>query len=187
VARVWLDKEDGRKRPIGKPTVEDKIVQRAVTMLVGAIYEADFHDFSYGFREGRSPHQALSELREQCLGKHLHWIIDADIRGFFDSLDHSLVRDVLRQRVKDGSILRLIGKWLKAGVIDGGELTYPESGSPQGGVISPRLSNIVLHHVLEEWFVRAVQPRMKGRCVLIRFADDCAPRTHERRFHVEPL
>jgi group II intron reverse transcriptase/maturase len=172
VERVWLDKEDGRKRPIGKPTFEDKIVQRAVTMLLGAIYEVDFHDFSYGFREGRSPHQARNELREQCLGKHLHWLIDADISGFFDSLDHSLLRDVLRRRVKDGSILRLIGKWLNAGVIDGGELTYPESGSPQGGVISPMLSNIFLHHVLDEWFVRDVQPRMKGRCVLLRFADD---------------
>jgi len=172
VERVWLDKEDGRKRPIGKPTFEDKIVQRAVTMLLGASYEADFQDFSYGFREGRSPHQALNELRKQCLDKHLHWIIDADISGFFDSLDHSLLRDVLRRRVKDGSILRLIGKWLNAGVIDGGELTYPESGSPQGGVISPMLSNIFLHHVLDEWFVRDVQPRMKGRCVLLRFADD---------------
>jgi RNA-directed DNA polymerase len=153
--------------------VEDKIVQRAVTMRLGALYEADFDDFSYGFREGRSPHQALNELRAQCLGKHLHWIIDADISGFFASLDHRLWRDVLRQRVKAGSRLRLIGKWLKAGVIDGGELTDPESGSPQGGVLSPMLSNIFLPHVVDEGFVRDVQPRMKGRCVLLRFADDC--------------
>jgi RNA-directed DNA polymerase len=172
VERVWLDKEDGSKRPIGKPTFEDKIVQRAVAMLLGAIYEQDFQDFSYGFREGRSPHQALSELREQCLGKNIHWIIDADISGFFDSLDHDLLREVLRQRVKDGSILRLIGKWLTAGVIEGSDLTYPEAGSPQGGVISPVLSNIFLHHVLDEWFVRDVQPRMRGRCFLLRFADD---------------
>ena len=172
VERVWLDKEDGRKRPIGKPTFEDKIVQRAVAMLLGAIYEPDFQDCSYGFREGRSPHHALTELREQCGAKHINWIIDADIRGCFDSIDHGLLRDVLRQRVNDGSILRLIGKWLNAGVIEEGNLTYPEAGSPQGGGISPVLSNIFLHHVLDEWFVRDVQPRMKGRCFLIRFADD---------------
>jgi group II intron reverse transcriptase/maturase len=186
VERVWLDKEEGKKRPIGKPTFEDKIVQRAVAMLLGAIYEQDFQDFSYGFRAGRSPHQALSELREQCLGKNIHWIIDTDISGFFDSLDHDLLREVIRHRVKDGSILRLIGKWLNAGVIEGSDLTYPETGSPQGGVISPMLSNIFLHDVLDEWFVRDVQPRMKGHCVLLRYADDCAPRTHERRFDVEP-
>jgi RNA-directed DNA polymerase len=172
VERVWLDKEDGRKRPIGKPTFEDKIVQRAVAMLLGAIYEQDFQDFSYGFREGRSPHQALNELREQCLGKNIHWIIDADISGFFDSIDHDLLREAIRHRVNDGSILRLIGRWLKAGVSDGGDLTYPEAGSPQGGVISPVVSNIFLHYVLDEWFVREVQPRMKGRCFLLRFADD---------------
>ena len=172
VERVWLDKEDGRKRPIGKPTFEDKIVQRAVAMLLGAIYEPDFRDCSYGFRVGRSPHHALTELREQCVGKNINWIIDADLSGFFDSIDHGLLRDVLRQRVNDGSILRLIGKWLNAGVIEEGNLTYPEAGSPQGGGISPVLSNIFLHHVLDEWFVRDVQPRRKGRCFLIRFADD---------------
>jgi group II intron reverse transcriptase/maturase len=126
VERVWLDKEDGKKRPIGKPTFEDKMVQRAVALLLGAIYEQEFQDCSYGFRQGRSPHQALSELREQCLGKNIHWIIDADIRGFFDSLDHDLLREGIRHRVKDGSILQLIGKWLAAGVSDGGTLTYPE-------------------------------------------------------------
>jgi len=172
VERVWLDKDDGKKRAIGKPTFEDKIVQRAVALLLGAIYEQDFADFSYGFRPGRSPHQALRELRAQCVDKNIHWIIDADISGFFDSLDHALLREVLRRRVKDGSILRLIGKWLNAGVMEGSELTYPETGSPQGGVISPVLSNIFLHHVLDEWFVRDVQPRMKGRCVLLRYADD---------------
>ena len=186
VERVWLDKEEGKKRPMGKPTFEDKLVQRAVALLLGAIYEQDFQDFSYGFRAGRSPHQALSALREQCLGKNIHWIIDADISGFFDSLDHDLLREVIRQRVKDGSILRLIGKWLNAGVIEGSDLTYPETGSPQGGVSAPVLSNIFLHDVLDEWFVRDVQPRMKGRCILLRYADDGVPRTHERRFSVEP-
>ena len=144
-------------------------------MLLGAIYEQDFHDFSYGFREGRSPHQALRQLREQCQGQNINWIIDADVSGFFDEIDHGLLREVIKHRVNDGSILRLIGKWLRAGVMDAGNLTRPESGSPQGGVISPALSNIFLHEVLDEWFVRDVKPRMKGRCFLIRFADDCAP------------
>jgi RNA-directed DNA polymerase len=172
VERVWLDKDDGKKRAIGKPTFEDKIVQRAVAMLLGAIYEEDFADCSYGFRPGRSPHQALRELRAQCMDQNVHWIIDADISGFFDSLDHALLREVLGRRVQDGSIVRLIGKWLTAGVREGSELTYPESGSPQGGVISPVLSNIFLHHVLDEWFVREVQPRMSGRGFLVRYADD---------------
>ncbi len=127
VARVWRDKDDGKKRAIGKATFEDKIVQRAVAMVLGAIDEQDFADFSYGFRPGRSPHHALRELRAQCVDKNIHWIIDADISGFFDSLDHDLLREVMRQRVKDGSILRLIGKWLNAGVIEGSDLTYPET------------------------------------------------------------
>src|SRR5712692_5410241 len=137
VERVWLDKEDGRKRPIGKPTFEDKIVQRAVAMLLGAIDEQDFQDCSYGFRPGRSPHQAVHALRERCRDLNIGWIVDADLRGFFDSLDHDLLRVVLQRRVQDGSILRLSGKWLNAGVIDGGDLTYPESGSPQGGERTP--------------------------------------------------
>ena len=174
VERVWLDKEDGSRRPIGKPTFEDKIVQRAVAMLLGAIYEQDFHDFSYGFRENRSPHQALVQLREQCRSTKVGWIVDADVSGYFDGIDHKLLQEMIKQRVNDGNISRLIGKWLNAGVVEGDRLTHPESGSPQGGVISPVLSNIFLHHVLDEWFVRDVQPRMKGRCFLIRFADDFA-------------
>lgn len=172
VERVWLDKEDGSKRPIGKPVLEDKIVQRAVTMLLGAVYEQDFYDFSHGFREGHSPHQALHELRERCMGMNVGWIVDLDVCGFFDNLDRGQLRDVLKQRVKDGGIIRLIGKWLNAGVIEGETLTYPEKGTPQGGVISPMLANIFLHHVLDDWFEREVKPRMKGRVFLIRFADD---------------
>jgi group II intron reverse transcriptase/maturase len=172
VKRVWLDKEDGGKRPIGKPAFEDKIVQRAVVMLLGAIYERDFYNFSHGFREGHSQHQALRELREKCLGMNIRWIVDADVSGFFDSLDQGKLREVIKQRVNDGGILRLIGKWLKAGVQEGNRVTYPETGTPQGGVISPMLSNIFLHHVLDGWFVKEVQPRMKGRCFLVRWADD---------------
>jgi group II intron reverse transcriptase/maturase len=172
VERAWLEKEDGGKRPIGKPTFEDKIVQRAVVMLLGAIYEQEFHDFSYGFREGRSAHQALHELRQHCGCTNIGGIVDADVSGFFDNLDHGLLREFIKQRVNDGGILRLIGKWLNAGVLEEGILTYPERGTPQGGVVSPMLGNIFLHHVLDEWFVKEVKPRMKGRCFLIRFADD---------------
>jgi RNA-directed DNA polymerase len=176
VKRSYVPKEDGSQRPIGIPAFEDKIVQRAVAMLLGAIYEQDFKDFSYGFREKRSPHQALHELRERCMNEEIGWIIDAEVSAFFDNLDHDLLRELLNQRVNDGSIVRLIGKWLKAGVLEEESLSYPEKGSPQGGVISPLLANIFLHYVLDEWFEREVKPRMKGRCFLIRFADDCAPR-----------
>jgi group II intron reverse transcriptase/maturase len=172
VERAWLGKEDGGKRPIGKPTFEDKIVQRAVVMLLGAIYEQEFYGFSYGFREGRSAHQALQELRRMCERMNIGWIVDADVSGCFDNLDHGLLRVFIKQRVNDGGILRLIGKWLNAGVLEEGILRYPDKGTPQGGVISPMLANIFLHHVLDEWFVEQVRPRMKGRCFLIRFADD---------------
>ena len=172
VERTWLDKDDGGKRPIGKPTFEDKIVQRAVAMLLGAVFEQDFYDFSHGFREGHSPHQALKELREQCLKVNAHAIVDADVSGFFDTMDWRWIREFVQRRVNDGAILRLIGQWLHAGVLEGENLIYPETGSPQGGVISPMLANIYLHYVLDDWFVREVQPRMQGRCFLIRFADD---------------
>jgi group II intron reverse transcriptase/maturase len=141
-------------------------------MVVGAIYEPDFHDGSYGFREGRSPHQALHELRERCRHEPIGWIIDADVRAFVDSLDHALLCEVRRQRVNEGAILRLIRKWLKAGVLEGATRSDPERGSPQGGVLSPLRANIGLDHVVDEWFVREVKPRMKGRCHLIRLADD---------------
>ena len=172
VKRAWADKDDGSQRPLGMPAFEDKIVQRAATMVLNAVYEQDFYDFSHGFREEHSPHQALKELREKCYKLNISWIVDADVTGFFDNLDHGLLREVIRKRVNDGGLLRLIGKWLNAGVLDGAELSYPEKGTPQGGVISPLLANIFLHDVLDEWFVNEVLPRMKGRCFLIRFADD---------------
>jgi len=172
VERVWVEKDANNDRPIGKPTFEDKIVQRAVVMLLGAIYEQDFYDFSHGFRKGHSQHQALHELWELLMKMNINWILDADVSGFFDNLEHSWLRKIIKQRVNDGGILSLIGKWLNAGVVEEGVLTYPEKGTPQGGVISPMMSNIFLHHVLDDWFVREVKPRMKGRCFLIRFADD---------------
>ncbi len=172
VKRIWLDKEDGKKRPIGITALEDKIVQKAVAILLGVVYEPIFHDFSHGFRPGHSQHMAIHELREKCRNLNINWILSADITGLFDNIDRNLLRDIIRIRVNDGGIIRLIGKWLNAGVAEGGEVIYPEKGTPQGGVISPTLSNVFLHYVLDDWYVKEVGPRLKGKCFLIRFADD---------------
>jgi RNA-directed DNA polymerase len=185
VERVWIEKEGGKQRPIGKPCFEDKIVQRAVVLILEAIFEHAFHTFSHGFRKGHSPHQARHELREQCRTLHINWRVDADVSGCFDNLDWGHLRAFIQQRGKDGRILRLSGKWLHAGVLEAGALMHPDKGTPQGGGISPMLANVFLHHVLDEWFVKDVQPRMKGRCFLTRFADDfiigCALQADARR------
>lgn len=144
VKRTYVPTEDGSQRPIGMPAFEDKLVQRAVAMLLGAIYEQDFQDGSYGFRKGRSSHHALHVWRERCMQVGIGWIVDADVRACFDSLDHDLWCEGLTQRVKDGGILRLIRKWLKAGVLEGEALSDPERGSLQGDVDSPLLANIFL-------------------------------------------
>ena len=173
VRRVHIPKGTGKEtRPIGIPTLEDKVLQRSVVMILEAIYEQDFYDCSYGFRPGRSAHQALESLWTQTMKTGGGWILEVDVRKFFDTLDHGHLRAFLKQRVRDGMLLRLIGKWLNAGVLEDECLTYPEAGSPQGGVVSPILANVFLHYVLDVWFVNEVQPRLKGRAFLIRYADD---------------
>ncbi len=159
-------------RPIGIPTLEDKVLQRAVVMLLEPIYEQDFLNCSYGFRPGRSAHHALDHFRTQLMNSRGGYVLEVDIRKFFDNLDHGHLRTFLQHRVRDGVLLRMIGKWLKAGVLEDGSVSYPDAGSPQGGVVSPILSNVFLHFVLDLWFEQDVKPRMRGRAFLVRYADD---------------
>ena len=170
--RAYIPKADGRQRPLGIAALEDKVVQRAVVEVLNAIYEADFLGFSYGFRTGRSQHDALDELAAGILRKKVNWVLDADVRGFFDAIDHGWLVKFVEHRVGDRRILRLIQKWLSAGVMEDGKWTQSEVGSPQGATASPLLANLYLHYVLDLWTQRWRARQAHGDMIIVRYCDD---------------
>jgi len=172
IRRVHIPKEGSKTRPIGISTVEDKIVQGALTEVLTAVYEQDFLECSYGFRPGRGQHDALRALNREMRKGAVNYVLEADIVSFFDSIDRKMLMEMLRERIADESLLRLVGKCLHVGILDGEEYSEPDVGTTQGSVLSPLLANVYLHHVLDRWFEREAKPRLHGRAMLVRFADD---------------
>ena len=172
VRRHYIPKADGGERGLGIPCFEDKVAQRVIVMLLEPIYEQTFLDCSFGFRPARSAHQALQALRSGIMERGGRWVLDVDVRKYFASIGYVKLREFLARRVTDGVVRRLIDKWLKAGVLEDGQLFYPDAGTPEGGVVSPILANVFLHYVLDEWFAEQVQPRVRGPSTLVRYCDD---------------
>jgi group II intron reverse transcriptase/maturase len=172
VRRSYVPKEGAGLRPIGIPTIEDKIVQAAVARILSAIYEQDFRPSSYGFRPGRSAHDALAALDQAIFRGRVNYVLDADIHAFFDELDKGALRMFLEHRVKDRSLLRLVAKWLHAGVLEDGVVFHPETGTPQGGVVSPILANVYLHYALDLWAEKVMRRQLRGEFYMTRYADD---------------
>jgi RNA-directed DNA polymerase len=170
--RVWLPKPDGRQRPIGIAALEDKIVQQGAVRVLNQIYEKDFHGFSYGFRPERSPHNALDAIWVGITQRKVNWVLDADIKSFYDTINHRWLMEFLERRIADPRMLRLIRKWLRAGVSEDGEWSRTEAGTPQGSVISPLLSNIYLHYVLDQWVSEWRKNKAIGEVIIVRYADD---------------
>jgi len=179
VRRSYIPKTDGRQRPLGVTALEDKIVQRATVEVLNAIYETDFLGFSYGFRPGRSQHNALDALYTGLLTKKVNWVLDADIRGYFDAIDHGWLVKFIEHRIADRRVVRLIQKWLNAGVLEDGTRTRSEQGTPQGGSASPLLANVYLHYAFDLWVQKWRRTRARGDMIAVRFADDSAPRRRE--------
>jgi group II intron reverse transcriptase/maturase len=172
ILRVHIPKGQGKTRPIGISSIEDKIVQGALSEVLEIAYEPMFHDSSYGFRPGRGAHDAIRALNGPLWRGEMSWILEADIKSFFDSIDRKKLMEMLQERIADGKFLRLVGKCLHVGVLDGSEYSEPDEGTVQGSVLSPLLGNVYLHHVLDLWYERDVRPRLQGKTMLVRYADD---------------